>query len=80
MVARMLGRTRYAVQLKRHPALCVKKLVSERELRLGSWRRKTTRFRNGAYSGTQEVAEPPSQVPNGSTARLRAPFSRDERA
>jgi len=48
-------------------------------LRLGCWRRKTTRFRSGAHRGTEEVAERPSQAPNGSAARLRESMSRDER-
>ena len=54
--------------------------LDELSLRLGCWRRETTRFRRGAHSGTKEVAERPSQAPNGSAARLRELFSRDERA
>jgi len=49
-------------------------------LRLGCWRRKPTRVRSGAYSGTDGVAERPGQAPNGSAARRRDYFSRDERA
>ena len=54
--------------------------LDELSLRLGCWRRETTRFRRGAHSGTKEVAERPSQAPNGSVARLRELCSRDERA
>ena len=34
----------------------------------------------GGQPGPEEVAERPSQSPNGSAARLRKLFSRDERA
>ena len=49
-------------------------------LRLGCWRRETERFRRRGTRGPQEVAERPSQAPNGKRQATASPSSRNEHA
>src|SRR2546426_812978 len=49
-------------------------------LRLGCWRRETERFRRRGTRGSQEVAERPSQAPNGKRQVTASFSSRNEHA